>query len=99
MTGNPILTMASSTEHPQDVYNLFLQTVTPIFSLIRPSSPLTLSNLAIRFIVRPSFVQILAANVHAPGHCDLIHAVEGEHSGVGDSSVLYIPAAPLTLKK
>ena len=34
-----------------------------------------------------------------PGHCDLIHAVEAEHTGTGDSSVLYIPAAPLTLKK
>lgn len=34
-----------------------------------------------------------------PGHCDLIHAVEPEHTGAGDSSVLYIPAAPLTLKK
>jgi len=34
-----------------------------------------------------------------PGHCDVIHAVEKEHTGAGDSSVLYIPAAPLTLKK
>ncbi|KAJ3479738.1 hypothetical protein NLI96_g8844 [Meripilus lineatus] len=30
-------------------------------------------------------------------HCDLIHAVESEHSGTGDSSVFYIPAAPLTV--
>ncbi|OCH89446.1 DUF1479-domain-containing protein [Obba rivulosa] len=29
-------------------------------------------------------------------HCDLIHAVEAEHNGAGDSSVLYIPAVPLT---
>ncbi|EMD32980.1 hypothetical protein CERSUDRAFT_57601 [Gelatoporia subvermispora B] len=29
-------------------------------------------------------------------HCDLIHAVEAEHNGSGDSSVLYIPAVPLT---
>ena len=35
----------------------------------------------------------------SPGHCDLIHAVEPKHTGTGDSSVLYIPAAPLTLKK
>ena len=34
-----------------------------------------------------------------PGHCDLIHAVEAEHTGPEDSSVLYIPAAPLTVKK
>ena len=40
-----------------------------------------------------------ATNVDAPGHCDLIHAVEAEHHGAEDSSVLYIPAAPLTLKK
>lgn len=33
------------------------------------------------------------------GHCDLIHAVETEHTGAEDSSVLYIPAVPLTLKK
>ncbi|OSX59833.1 hypothetical protein POSPLADRAFT_1048300 [Postia placenta MAD-698-R-SB12] len=37
----------------------------------------------------------------APGdqvfwHCDTVHAVEGEHNGKGDSSVLYIPAIPLT---
>ncbi|KAF9653928.1 DUF1479-domain-containing protein [Thelephora ganbajun] len=32
-------------------------------------------------------------------HCDLIHAVEAKHTGTGDSSVLYIPAVPLTLKK
>ncbi|KAI0260969.1 hypothetical protein BC834DRAFT_925695 [Gloeopeniophorella convolvens] len=31
-------------------------------------------------------------------HCDLIHAVEGFHRGKGDSSVLYIPAVPLTVR-
>ncbi|OBZ69678.1 Uncharacterized protein YbiU [Grifola frondosa] len=31
-------------------------------------------------------------------HCDVVHAVEAEHNGVGDSSVLYIPAVPLTEK-
>ncbi|GAA5993221.1 hypothetical protein JCM10908_004515 [Rhodotorula pacifica] len=30
-------------------------------------------------------------------HCDVIHAVESKHGGASDSSVLYIPAAPLTL--
>ncbi|KAF7783193.1 hypothetical protein Agabi119p4_2569 [Agaricus bisporus var. burnettii] len=30
-------------------------------------------------------------------HCDVVHAVEGQHRGLGDSSVLYIPAIPLTL--
>ncbi|KAF8871719.1 hypothetical protein BD779DRAFT_1453556 [Infundibulicybe gibba] len=29
-------------------------------------------------------------------HCDLVHAVESQHRGRGDSSVLYIPAVPLT---
>jgi hypothetical protein len=29
-------------------------------------------------------------------HCDTIHAVDKIHSGKGDSSVLYIPACPLT---
>ncbi|KAK4330588.1 DUF1479 domain protein [Rhodotorula toruloides] len=29
-------------------------------------------------------------------HCDVIHAVESRHGGKTDSSVLYIPAAPLT---
>ncbi|BGP57446.1 hypothetical protein JCM8202_002004 [Rhodotorula sphaerocarpa] len=29
-------------------------------------------------------------------HCDVIHAVESKHGGASDSSVLYIPAAPLT---
>jgi hypothetical protein len=33
------------------------------------------------------------------GHCDMIHAVEGYHGGKEDSSVMYIPAVPLTLKK
>lgn len=33
------------------------------------------------------------------GHCDLVHAVESEHSGTSDSSVFYIPAVPLTVKK
>ena len=27
-------------------------------------------------------------------HCDVVHAVEKEHSGEGDSSVMYIPAVP-----
>ncbi|KAF8131806.1 hypothetical protein EV363DRAFT_1164253 [Boletus edulis] len=31
-------------------------------------------------------------------HCDTVHAVEGEHMGKEDSSVLYIPAAPLCVK-
>ncbi|KIJ08600.1 hypothetical protein PAXINDRAFT_172871 [Paxillus involutus ATCC 200175] len=31
-------------------------------------------------------------------HCDTVHAVEGEHKGKDDSSVLYIPAAPLSVK-
>ncbi|KAK2467413.1 hypothetical protein APHAL10511_000648 [Amanita phalloides] len=30
-------------------------------------------------------------------HCDVIHAVEGQHRGTSDSSVLYIPAVPLTV--
>ncbi|KAF7309170.1 Duf1479 domain protein [Mycena kentingensis (nom. inval.)] len=30
-------------------------------------------------------------------HCDMIHAVESKHGGKNDSSVLYIPAVPLTL--
>ncbi|KAF5309928.1 hypothetical protein D9619_010556 [Psilocybe cf. subviscida] len=30
-------------------------------------------------------------------HCDTVHAVEGRHGGSGDSSVLYIPAVPLTV--
>lgn len=29
-------------------------------------------------------------------HCDTIHAVDKVHEGTGDSSVLYIPACPLT---
>ena len=33
------------------------------------------------------------------GHCDVVHAVEGEHKGHSDSSVLYIPAIPFTLHK
>jgi len=31
-------------------------------------------------------------------HCDGIHAVESTHGGHADSSVFYIPAAPLTLR-
>ncbi|PPQ78587.1 hypothetical protein CVT25_010563 [Psilocybe cyanescens] len=30
-------------------------------------------------------------------HCDVVHAVESRHGGLGDSSVFYIPAVPLTL--
>ncbi|KAF9479392.1 DUF1479-domain-containing protein [Pholiota conissans] len=30
-------------------------------------------------------------------HCDVVHAVESHHKGAGDSSVLYIPAVPLTV--
>ncbi|TIA91079.1 hypothetical protein E3P99_01261 [Wallemia hederae] len=30
-------------------------------------------------------------------HSDVVHAVEAEHHGAGDSSVLYIPAIPLTV--
>ena len=33
------------------------------------------------------------------GHTDIVHAVEAEHNGAGDSSVLYIPAVPLTERK
>ena len=33
------------------------------------------------------------------GHCDVVHAVESEHRGKEDSSVLYIPAVPLSTKK
>ncbi|KAF9074171.1 hypothetical protein BDP27DRAFT_1214828 [Rhodocollybia butyracea] len=29
-------------------------------------------------------------------HCDVVHAVESQHKGKGDSSVMYIPAVPLT---
>ncbi|KAI0343611.1 DUF1479-domain-containing protein [Trametopsis cervina] len=31
-------------------------------------------------------------------HCDLVHAVESEHHGPGDSSVFYIPAVPMTVR-
>ena len=30
-------------------------------------------------------------------HCDTVHAVDGIHAGKSDSSVLYIPACPLTV--
>ena len=30
-------------------------------------------------------------------HCDSIHAVDKEHMGKSDSSVLYIPVCPLTI--
>ncbi|KAJ4490756.1 hypothetical protein J3R30DRAFT_3667074 [Lentinula aciculospora] len=30
-------------------------------------------------------------------HCDVVHAVEYEHKGTTDSSVMYIPAVPLTM--
>jgi len=30
-------------------------------------------------------------------HCDVIHAVENQHRGTSDSSVMYIPAVPLTV--
>ncbi|KAI0090813.1 hypothetical protein BDY19DRAFT_887152 [Irpex rosettiformis] len=30
-------------------------------------------------------------------HCDVVHAVEAQHNGKGDSSVLYIPAVPFTV--
>ena len=33
------------------------------------------------------------------GHCDVIHAVEHQHRGTSDSSVMYIPAVPLTVDK
>ncbi|KAG6877918.1 hypothetical protein C0992_009000 [Termitomyces sp. T32_za158] len=29
-------------------------------------------------------------------HCDVVHSVEHEHTGTGDSAVMYIPAVPLT---
>lgn len=29
-------------------------------------------------------------------HCDAVHSVESTHAGLGDSSVMYIPAIPLT---
>ncbi|KAH9481804.1 Tubulin beta-2 chain [Psilocybe cubensis] len=29
-------------------------------------------------------------------HCDVVHSVEREHTGTGDSAVMYIPAVPLT---
>jgi Protein of unknown function (DUF1479) len=32
-------------------------------------------------------------------HCDTVHAVESHHGGASDSSVLYIPAVPLTIDK
>ena len=34
-----------------------------------------------------------------PGHTDVVHAVEADHNGTEDSSVLYIPAVPLTVHK
>lgn len=34
---------------------------------------------------------------YAVWHCDMVHAVESIHQGTGDSSVLYIPAVPLTV--
>ncbi|KAG5644640.1 hypothetical protein DXG03_008022 [Asterophora parasitica] len=29
-------------------------------------------------------------------HCDVVHSVEQEHTGAGDSAVMYIPSVPLT---
>ena len=54
------------------------------------------------------FVDLLSLHliiVHArrmfvwAGHCDIVHSVEGLHGDREDSSVFYIPAVPLSLKK
>jgi hypothetical protein len=46
-----------------------------------------------------SFIFSFLNKMCVEGHCDMIHAVEGYHGGKGDSSVMYIPAVPLTLDK
>lgn len=55
----------------------------------------------IRFIVGFLFSFFLCpvTDLVGKGHCDVVHAVEAQHRGLGDSSVLYIPAVPLTVHK
>ncbi|KAF9045976.1 DUF1479-domain-containing protein [Hymenopellis radicata] len=70
-------------------------TDSPVF-LMRRTGPLTFHmpiSLASRY-------HDLRAHVN-PGdtvfwHCDMVHSVEQEHTGSGDSAVMYIPAVPLT---
>ncbi len=54
-----------------------------------------------RSIVSPTLSphQMWSGDDSTLGHCDLIHAVEHLHGGQSDSSVLYIPAVPLTTRK
>lgn len=46
----------------------------------------------------PGLIEMLT-RTYSPGHCDVVHAVELQHKGKGDSSVMYIPAVPLTEHK
>jgi hypothetical protein len=41
-------------------------------------------------------VPVVQPGDYVAWHCDTLHAVDKIHKGVGDSSVLYIPACPLT---
>ena len=99
MIGSPTLRVSGSKEHLRDGHKPFLRGLTLIFASIKQWSPSIWSNLAIKFIVRPNHIWCHYLTWVTPGHCDLIHAVEPEHTGAGDSSVLYIPVVPLTLKK
>jgi len=56
-TGNPILRTASSMERPPGRHKLFLWRVILIFSLTKPSSPLTSLNPVTKFSVCPPFAQ------------------------------------------
>lgn len=55
------------------------------------------SHQVIRSIVRKCLIVYLRGWHSSSGHSDVVHAVESEHRGKGDSSVLYIPAIPLTV--
>jgi hypothetical protein len=51
------------------------------------------------FVIVLKAINFLMGSHLKIGHCDGVHAVEALHGGDSDSSVLYIPAVPLTIKK
>jgi len=96
-------TVPSSSQEIYDSNNWKFDISTPDFPGIIPRDggywgPLPTSDLHPHLRLEDCMTSVPKVN---PGdtvfwHCDVVHSVEQEHTGSGDSAVMYIPAVPLT---
>ncbi|KAL8994934.1 MAG: hypothetical protein Q9169_005235 [Polycauliona sp. 2 TL-2023] len=98
----PFFSPCKSSDHPQYLDNTNWTLEDPMSSSLQGAVPANGQELNTKLhphlALEDTMVHVpqVRAGDYVAWHCDTIHAVDSVHTGAFDSSVLYIPACPLT---